>query len=144
MSAQIDWSLIGQATVHSVPNGHLIKKLQDQSLEPLEIMSRCYRRILEVTLIPETGGLVAGVQVSVLDLRITILTDTGTKTTPIDVMGLQLVRGCQGIIIHRQTQVEEIGTLVRTEAEDTLWDLHHFLLTLKSICRKRDVSLHLH
>ena len=90
MNAQIDWSLIGQAMVHLVPNGRLIKKLQDLSPELLEMdstMSRCYRRIMEAILIPE-GDLVAGVQDSVLDLRITILTDTGTETTPIDVMGL--------------------------------------------------------
>jgi hypothetical protein len=89
MNAQIDWNLIGQAMVHSVPNGRLFKKLQDLSLESLEIIFRFYRRILEATLFPEAGGLVAGVQDSVLDLQITILTDTGKETTPIDAMGLQ-------------------------------------------------------
>lgn len=92
MNAQIDWNLIGQAMVHLVPNGRLIKRLQDLSLESLEMgntMSRCYRRILEASLFPEAGDLVAGVQDSVLDLQVTILTDTGTETTPIDVMGLQ-------------------------------------------------------
>ena len=92
MNAQIDWSLIGQVMVHLVPNGRLIKKLQDLSLESLEMgntMSRCYRRTLGASLFLEAGDLVAGVQDSVLDLQITILIDTGTGTTPIDAMGLQ-------------------------------------------------------
>ena len=94
MNAQIDWSPIGQAMVHLVPNGRLFKRLQDLSLEPIEkgnTMSRCCRKILEASLFHEAGDLVAGVQDLVLVLRITILTDTAieTETTPIDVMDLQ-------------------------------------------------------
>lgn len=92
MNAQIDWNLIGQAMVHLVPNERLIKRLQDLSLVSIEMgntMSRCCRRILEASLFPEAGDLVAGVQDLVLDLRITIPTDTGTGTTPVDVMGIQ-------------------------------------------------------
>lgn len=89
MNAQIDWSLIGQAMVHLAPNGRLIKRVQVLILESLETMSRCYRKILEASLFPEAGDLVAEVQDSVLDLQITILIDTGTETTPIDGMGLQ-------------------------------------------------------
>jgi hypothetical protein len=90
-NAQIDWSLIGQAKVHLVPNGRLIKRLQDLNLEALGMghtMFRCYNILLEASLRHGTGGLVAGVQDSVLDLQMGILTETAIETILIGVMDL--------------------------------------------------------